>query len=94
MSGAVNVILVGDSALADWASEIDIAGAYNVESEDVRAVYLSRGMKSGKPSCLIAARCSHGDLPPTALIEMSVEMFLTIAGAFKAKYEMEGFTWV
>lgn len=95
MTGHVNVILEGDGALQDWAeSEYGIGTKYSQQDShpgsEVRAIYLSKGMASGKPACMIAARWPE---EPAVIIEMSVEMFMTIAAAFKARYEMEGFTW-
>lgn len=46
--GHVHIILDGDGALQDWASEAStpITEHYNQETADVRAVYLSGGMAS------------------------------------------------
>ena len=95
--GRIEIILQGDGALNDWRDTSEHhqkrfdSQHYTQEDSEIKAIYLTEGMASGKPSCMIAAR-DPGETP--VLIEMSIEMFLTIAAAFKGRYEMEGFTWV
>ncbi len=91
--GSVSILMNGDGALQDWA-DASISGVIRLHSQqdsEIRALYLTHGMESGKPACMLAGRGHDGDEP--ICIELSVEMFMSIAAAFKGKYESEGFTW-
>lgn len=78
----------GDGALQDWA-DAGVAVHLTAENAEMRLLYLSRGMESGKPAVMLAAR-RPGETAFYCL-ELSAALLVSGAAAIKEWARQEGF---
>ncbi len=84
---AVHIIMVADHALEDWVEPQTIIQRYSQDSDEIRVIYVSQGMESGAPSCMIVVKSL--DTKEITIIELSAEMLQSIAGSFRGRKDFE-----
>lgn len=92
MAGGLHIEKEGDGALQDWANATKALSDpvhLTAETSEMRLLYLSGGMESGKPAVMLAAR-RPGETAFYCL-ELSAALLVTGAAAIKEWARQEGF---